>query len=58
MSDASRKLKDEEINSAISLLEFLLHNGDQITQLNEGQRVALMKAAGCKVYPQTSKYFK
>ncbi len=46
MSDASRKLKDEEINSAISLLEFLLHNGDQITQLNEGQRVALMKAAG------------
>jgi hypothetical protein len=46
MSDASRKLKEDEINSAISLLEFLLHNGDQITQLKEEQRVALMKAAG------------
>lgn len=46
MSDQSRKLKDDEINSAISLLEFLLNNGDQITQLSDEQRVSLMKAAG------------
>src|SRR5687768_10694014 len=46
MSDYTRKLNDEEINSAISLLEFLKENGDQLTQLSDDQRVALMKAAG------------
>lgn len=46
MSDKARKLNHDEINSAISLLEYLRDNGDQLTQLSDEQRVALMKAAG------------
>lgn len=46
MADSKRKLNSDEINSAISLLEYLLENGDQLTQLTPDQRVSLMKAAG------------
>ena len=47
MSDTKKiNLNSNEIDSCISVLEFLLNNGDQITQLSSEQRVALMKAAG------------
>src|SRR6188768_1360472 len=46
MTNDERRLKNEEIDSAIALLEYLLNNGDQLTQLSSDQRVALMKAAG------------
>jgi len=46
MSDQKKILSKEEVDSAISLLEFLRDNGDQITQLSSEQRVALMRAAG------------
>lgn len=46
MPDSKRILKEEEIAGAISLLEFLLENGEELTQLTTEQRVALMKAAG------------
>ncbi len=46
MSDQKKILNKEEIDSAISLLEFLRDNGDEITQLSAEQRIALMKAAG------------
>lgn len=46
MSDQKKILSKEEVDSAISLLEFLRDNGDQITQLSAEQRVALMRAAG------------
>lgn len=46
MSNQKSKLDNQEIESCISVLEFLLENGDQLTQLSTEQRVALMKAAG------------
>ena len=36
----------EELDKCISILEYLLENGDQLTLLSEEKRVALMKAAG------------
>lgn len=42
----SRKIHEDEINTTIALLQYLLENGDQLTQLSDEQRVALMKAAG------------
>lgn len=40
------KLTDVEINSCISVLEHLLHNGDQLIHLSDDQLLKLMKAAG------------
>ena len=39
-------LKAEEIEKCISVLEYLLENGDQLVHLGEEQRIKLMKAAG------------
>jgi NAD(P)-dependent dehydrogenase (short-subunit alcohol dehydrogenase family) len=46
MSPKKPTINAAEIDSCISVLEFLLENGDQLTQLTTEQRVALMKAAG------------
>ena len=46
MAKEKLKLENQEIESCISVLNFLLENGDQLTQLSAEQRVALMKAAG------------
>jgi len=40
------KLSGEEIDHCISVLEYLLHNGDQLVHLSEEQLIKLMKAAG------------
>ncbi len=40
------QLTDIEINNCISVLEHLLHNGDQLIHLSEEQILKLMKAAG------------
>ncbi len=40
------RLSTLEINNCISVLEHLLHNGDQLVHLSEEQRIKLMKAAG------------
>ena len=40
------KLTEGEINTCISVLEHLLHNGDQLVNLSEEQLIKLMKAAG------------
>jgi hypothetical protein len=44
--EQSGKLTEGEINSCISVLEHLLHNGDQLIHLSEEQLLKLMKAAG------------
>lgn len=48
--DSSKEQKKElnlnEIDSCISVLEHLLNNGDQLTQLPEEQRIKLMMMAG------------
>lgn len=41
-----RTLNQTEIDTTLSVLSYLLENGDQLTQLSEEQRVALMKVAG------------
>jgi len=41
-----RKLTDIEVNNCITVLEHLLHNGDQLVHLSEEQLMKLMKAAG------------
>jgi len=40
------KLSEVEINTCISVLEHLLHHGDQLIHLPEEQLIKLMKAAG------------
>ena len=45
-TEKKEKLTELEINSCISVLEHLLHNGDQLTHLSEEQLLKLMKAAG------------
>ncbi|WP_372775130.1 SDR family NAD(P)-dependent oxidoreductase [Mangrovibacterium sp.] len=47
-NDKARKqmLNTDEIEQCISVLEYLLKNGDQLVHLNEEQRIKLMKAAG------------
>jgi hypothetical protein len=44
--EQKEKLTEVEINSCISVLEHLLHNGDQLIHLSEEQLLKLMKAAG------------
>ena len=44
--NTKRVLDTIEIDSCISVLEYLLDNGDQLTQLTEDQRIKLMKSAG------------
>jgi len=39
-------LTDQEINNCISVLEHLLHNGNNLIYLSDEQRLKLMKAAG------------
>ena len=41
-----KKLTKEEIDNCISVLEQLLKNGEQLVNLTEEQRIALMKNAG------------
>lgn len=40
------KISAEQIDNCISVLEHLLHNGDQLVHLSEEQLIKLMKAAG------------
>jgi NAD(P)-dependent dehydrogenase (short-subunit alcohol dehydrogenase family) len=41
-----KKITSAEINNCISVLEHLLNNGDELNNLTEEQRIALMKTAG------------
>lgn len=41
-----KKISSAEIENCISVLEHLLQNGDELINLTEEQRIALMKAAG------------
>lgn len=41
-----QKITSSEIDTCISVLEYLLKNGDQLTNLTEAQRIILMKTAG------------
>lgn len=52
------KLTDNEINSCISVLEYLLQNGDQLIQLSEEQILKLMKAAGQITRPDKAEIYK
>ncbi len=52
------KLTEEEINSCISVLEHLLHNGDQLIHLSEEQILKLMKAAGQITRPDKAEIYK
>jgi NAD(P)-dependent dehydrogenase (short-subunit alcohol dehydrogenase family) len=45
-SEQPKKLTAEEVDNCISVLEHLLKNGDQLVNLTEEQRIALMKTAG------------
>lgn len=45
-TERKAKLTEGEINTCISVLEHLLHNGDQLVNLSEEQLIKLMKAAG------------
>jgi len=42
----TKKITSVEIDNCISVLEHLLRNGDQLVNLSEEQRIALMKTAG------------
>jgi NAD(P)-dependent dehydrogenase (short-subunit alcohol dehydrogenase family) len=42
----NKKITDNEIDNCISVLEHLLQNGEQLVDLNSGQFMRLMKAAG------------
>ncbi len=44
--EQKEKLTAQEIDTCISVLEHLLHNGDQLVHLSEEQLLKLMKAAG------------
>ena len=51
-------LRNDEINQCISILEKLVDNTNQIFELPEGQRVALMKAAGQLSRPNRAEFNK
>jgi len=51
-------LRNDEINQCISLLEKLVDNTNQLFELPEGQRVALMKAAGKLSRPNREEFNK
>ncbi len=44
--DMKAKLSQEEIDTCISMLEQLVDNTNQVFELPEEKRIALMKAAG------------
>jgi len=52
------KLTDSEINSCISVLEYLLQNGDQLVHLSGEQFLKLMKAAGQLTRPDKAEIYK
>ena len=41
-----KQINADEIENCISILEHLLQNGDQLANLNNDQRIKLIKAAG------------
>src|ERR1039457_2093300 len=45
-SEQPIKLIPAEIDNCIAVLKYLLKNGDQLVNLDEEQRIALMKTAG------------
>lgn len=58
ITEQKEKLTNLEINSCISVLEHLLHNGDQLIHLSEDQRLKLMKAAGQITRPDKAEIYK
>jgi len=52
------KLKGDDIDSCISVLEHLLHNGDQLVHLSKDQFLRLMKAAGQLTRPDKAEIYK
>ncbi len=57
-SEQKVKLTDIEINSCISVLEYLLQNGDQLVHLSKEQYLHLMKAAGQITRPDKAEIYK
>jgi len=51
-------LTDSEINNCITVLEHLLHNGDQLIHMSDEQRLKLMKAAGQITRPDKAEIYK
>lgn len=58
ISQQREKLTEAEINNCISVLEHLLHNGDQLIHLSEEQILKLMKAAGQITRPDKAEIYK
>lgn len=52
------KLSQEEIQSCISILESLTQDTNQLFELSEEQRIALMKAAGLLTRPSREEFLK
>jgi len=52
------KFTGQEINNCISVLEYLLQNGDQLIHLSDEQRLKLMKAAGQITRPDKAEIYK
>jgi NAD(P)-dependent dehydrogenase (short-subunit alcohol dehydrogenase family) len=46
MNELKKDLSDKEVDSCISVLEYLVENGDQLINLSDEQRIKLMKSAG------------
>ena len=56
--EQSKKLTESEINNCITVLEYLLENGDQLVQLSKEQYLKLMKAAGQITRPDKAEIYK
>jgi len=54
--EGKAKLSQEEIDSCISMLEQLVDNTNQVFELPEEKRIALMKAAGQLTRPQKDEF--
>jgi len=57
-TEQKEQLNEIEINNCISVLEHLLHNGDQLIHLSEERRLKLMKAAGQITRPDKAEIYK
>jgi len=57
-AEKKEKLSEVEINTCITVLEHLLHNGDQLVHLSPDQLMKLMKAAGQITRPDKAEIYK
>jgi len=57
-TQSKEKLTDQEVDCCISVLEYLLQNGDQLIHLSKDQILRLMKAAGQITRPDKAEIYK